>query len=143
MSSFPLVPMLRRQRELYDVPRSRERFDSYLRMMTGGTDDVVLPVGLFNPMGKAHVRDKLDELIDLRAEEVAAAAAGEAERSLAPLGASCRVALVLVDDAGGGGTHRYLTETGHRFGNRRKGEARRGWAVIPFWTSETPSRESV
>ena len=25
MTSFPLVPMLRRQRELYDVPRSRER----------------------------------------------------------------------------------------------------------------------
>src|SRR4051812_29048824 len=51
------VPLLAVQRELYDLPRGMDRFRKYLGVMTGGTDDIVLPLGGMNPMGKHHVPD--------------------------------------------------------------------------------------
>ena len=47
-----LTPLLHVQRELYRVARGFERFRAYLQTMTGGTDDLVLPLVALNPMGQ-------------------------------------------------------------------------------------------
>ena len=83
MEKVTLVPMLRVQRGLYDLPRGAERFRRYLDAMTGGTDDIVLPLAVFNPMGKDHVAATLDRLLGVDAEGVAIEAVDEANRRLA------------------------------------------------------------
>lgn len=136
------VPLLRVQRELYDIPRGLTRFESYIETMTEGTDDMVLPLAAMNPMGKPHVAAKLDELIALGAEEVAAEAVRDAQKRLSQgKGEAFKVALVVADDLRGQWTNRYLTETAHRFDNR--GEINRNWVVALCWTSEEPSRQKV
>jgi hypothetical protein len=136
-----LVPMLRVERDLYDIPRGWARFRRYLEVVTGGTQDMVLPLTLLNPMGKEHVAAALDALLGLDAEAVAAAAVDDARRRLAQVPGELRVGLVVADDVGGGWTNRYLTEATHRFDNEE--EPKRGWAVALFWTSEAPTRERV
>ena len=39
-----VTPMLQTQRALFDIPRRSDRFNRYLAVMTGGTDDCVLPL---------------------------------------------------------------------------------------------------
>ncbi len=140
-----LVPALQAQRDLYARPRGLERFYEYLRVMTGGTDDVVLPIVGMNPMGHPHNAIKLDELIALNAEAIAAAALAEINQSasawLRPAPASLRVCLVLNDDARGQWTNRYATETAYRF--RPEAMLKRGWVIVPCWTSETWSADDV
>lgn len=133
------VPLLQMQRDLYDIPRGWTRFSDYLELMTGGTDDMVLPLSGMNPMGKPHVAAKLDALIALGAEEVAAKAVGEAERRLSQVSGELKVGIVIADDAQGAWTNRYLTETRHWFQN--KGEVRRNWATVLVWTSEVYSSQ--
>ncbi|MGI8550714.1 MAG: hypothetical protein ACR2PL_07995 [Dehalococcoidia bacterium] len=104
-----LVPLLQIEGDLHDIPRGRERFERYLRVMTGGTDDMLLPLAFMNPMGKEHVAAALDSLLAIDAEAVAAQAIVEAARRLARVSGSLKVGLVIVDDLGGGWTDRYLT----------------------------------
>ena len=141
MPHISLEPMLRIQRDLYDIPRGPERFRRYLGVMTGGSGDMVLPLSVFNPMGKDAVRDRLDALIALDAEPLAARAIEEVVRRLADVDASFRVGLALADDAGGGWTNRHHTEVGNYF--RPTPILRRGWAVALCWTSELPTAGSV
>lgn len=138
-----LEPLLGGQREIYDLPLGRDRFLQYIDVMTAGTREMALPLTLMNPMGKPHVAAFLDSLIELRAEEIAADAVGEALERLAGVAGAVelRLGLVVVDDAGGGWTNRYTTEMAHRFG--RSGELKRGWIVGLLWTSEAPSADSV
>ena len=51
-----LLPLLHKQRELYAMPRSMERFHAYLKEMKGDSADDVefAPLVLMNPMGKEH-----------------------------------------------------------------------------------------
>jgi len=46
------LPVLGVLRELYQQPRNMQRFRNYIASMTGGTDDVVLPIGAANPMAR-------------------------------------------------------------------------------------------
>lgn len=136
-----VMPLLRVQRELYDIPLGRARFERYLDVMIGGSGDIVLPLGVMNPMGKAHVAAALDALIALGAEEVAAAAVADAGGRLSGLDGRLEVGLVVADDVEGGWTDRYLTETSHRFDNM--GDVKRGWSVVLCWTSEAWSADRV
>ncbi len=136
-----LIPLLEIQRELYNVPRGWRRFQRYMKTMMGGTDDIVLPLMVVNPMGKDPVAMMLDALIDLRAEAIAAEAIADAERRLAPVSTEFQVGLVVADDAQGGWTNRYFTETDHRFNNQ--GMIKRGWVTPLFWSSEEPSEALV
>ena len=102
-----VTPILQTQRDLFDLPPGSARFHRYLAVMTGGTDDVVLPLQALNPAGKAHVAEALNALIAIGAEEIAAqavaeatATAVEAEQHLEPLESNLRVALVVADDVG-------------------------------------------
>src|SRR5258708_37606914 len=100
------TPLLRIQRDLYDIPRGWDRFKRYLAMMTGGTDDLVLPLQAMNPMGKAHVADALDRLLALEAEGIVAEAVAEAERRLGFVAEKIPLRLGFVCVCGGGSSHR-------------------------------------
>ena len=137
-----LVPLLAVQRDLYRMPRGFERFREYLRtMIDPGTKDLQLPLSGMNPMGKDHVPELLDRLIAINAEEAAARAAAQAERSLENLRGDFRVCLVLSDDLKGGWTNRFTSELTHRLGERAY--RKRGWITGVLWTSEAPSPEDV
>jgi hypothetical protein len=136
-----LVPVLRAVRDLYELPRGTERFQRYIDLMTGGGQEMLLPLSLLNPMGKEHVAATVDALLALDAETVAADAVADAQHRLSDVPGELRVALVVVDDAGGGWTDRYLTETRHRF--ESDGELKRGWATALLWTGEQPSARGV
>ena len=71
MLRLELVPVLRIARDLYDVPRGRERFAAYLRTMIGADGELTLPLPMLNPMGKAPVAAVLDALLALDAEAIA------------------------------------------------------------------------
>lgn len=141
MKKVTLVPMLREQRELYELPRGMGRFRRYLEVMTGGTDDIALPLPAFNPMGKGHVAETLDALLALDAEAVADEAVREAEARLPEVAEPLRVGLVVADDLGGGWTNRHFTEFGQRF--RSGPMLERGWAVALRWTSEPQAADGV
>jgi len=137
-----LVPLLQTQRELYELPRGWDRFGRYIKTLTGGGEDVaLLPLVSMNPMGKPHVAEALDRLIALGAEVVAAAATKDAERRLAAVDLALKVGLVMVDDALGGWTNRYLTEAR---GLVDLGPAiKRGWVSVLAWTGEESTREGI
>lgn len=136
-----LLPLLRIQRELYEIPLGWSRFKAYLDTMTGGTDDIVLPLVSMNPMGKPHVAAMIDTLMAFDAEAVVVAVIAEVTQRLARIKGQLKVALVATDDAHGGWTNRYLSEMQMRFEGKRHLE--RGWVVVPIWTSETWTPERV
>ena len=143
-----LTPILQTQRDLFDIPRGPNRFHRYLAVMTGGTDDVVLPVQALNPAGKAHVAEALDALIALGAEEIAAqavaeaVAAVEADQHLDSLDANLRIGLVVADDVAGGWTNRELIEA-QRLCTAPKAMFKRGWMVVLWWASESVTRQKI
>jgi hypothetical protein len=67
------LPLLHHHREIYSLPRGRERFRRYLATLTGGGNDLVLPLGAMNPMGKEHMLRAVDAWLSAGAEEEAAA----------------------------------------------------------------------
>lgn len=137
-----LVPLLRRERELYETPRGLARFRAYIATMQGGSDDAdLLPLVALNPMGKEHVAAVLDALLALDAEAVAAAAIADASRRLRDVAGSLKVGLVVSDDAQGGWTQRQLTDAKQRFA--LDSALKRGWISVLLWSSEMPSREAV
>src|SRR5204862_9101 len=80
---------------LYDLPRGWERFRRYLEVMTGGTRDIVLPLGALNPMGKEQVAAMLDALLAIRAETIAGPAVEAARRQLAAARGALKVGRVV------------------------------------------------
>jgi hypothetical protein len=149
------VPLLQIQRDLHGIPRSMERFRTYLRTMLNqdGTDVELAPLAAMNPMGKDHVKDLLDALLGLNADEVGARAAAEASAALADFPGHFRAALVVSDDLMGGWTNRYACEFDLRFGpdhlRSRTGPRHmaRFWVTGVLWSSEAPTpraaREAV
>jgi len=137
------LPVLGTLRELYQMPRDVRRFRSYIARLTGGTDDIVLPIGVANPMAKEQALEKLEALLDQGAEDVGAATTAEAQQRLAaiPCPVDITAALVLVDDVGGGWTNRYTTEASVRFPSR--GALKRPFATGLLWTSESPTDEAI
>ncbi|MSP14415.1 MAG: hypothetical protein EXR62_15865 [Chloroflexi bacterium] len=132
-----LIPLLQVQHELYEIPRGMERFNKYIAAMTGGTDDIALPLVSMNPMGKEHILPMLDTLIGMGAEEIAATAIAAAARRFRHVTHSERrfqVGLVVVDDAKGGWTNRYFTEMGAYFAPQSY--LKRGFITVSLWTSE-------
>lgn len=137
--NLELLPLLQIQRDLHAIPRGMERFRAYIATMTGGTDDIVLPITAMNPMGKEHVAALLDQLLAADAETVAAGAVAEAAQRLADIPGDRQVALVVIDDAQGGWTNRYFSELAPPLDGDRPQARRRAlrWALVPIWTSET------
>jgi hypothetical protein len=137
------VPVLPTLRELYAQPRSMDRFRAYIAQLTGGTDDVVLPIGQANPMARDQALDAVNRLIALGADGAGAEAADEAARRLAriPLTSEIKATIVVADDAGGGWTNRHTTEAMVRFPGR--GALKRPFATALAWTSESPGVDEL
>ncbi|MHB8605723.1 MAG: hypothetical protein ACYDCK_10760 [Thermoplasmatota archaeon] len=132
------VPLLHRLAALYAQPRGMDRFRAYVAAMTGGTGDAELaPLVLANPMAREHVAARVDELIALGAERVAADAGREAEARLVQTSLALKMGLVVADDLKGGWTDRHLTEYPSRF-EGTKGTLARKWASVVLWVSDVP-----
>jgi hypothetical protein len=129
------VPLLTIQRDLYDLPRGFERFREYIRTITGGSDELKLPLVAMNPMGKDHLPPFLDHLLAIDADGVGARALGETASALADESGDYRACLVVSDDLKGGWTNRYTSEFSYRFEQRAM--YRRAWLPAILWTSET------
>ncbi|MBA3943546.1 MAG: hypothetical protein H0X37_03180 [Herpetosiphonaceae bacterium] len=136
-----LLPLLHVQRELYTIPLGWTRFHTYIETMTGGTDDIILPLVGMNPMGNEHISALLDTLIGFDAEAVATAALTEAVQRLTTVDRQFRVALIVSDDLRGGWTNRYFSEMQSRF--EMTSMLKRHWIITTIWTSETWSPEKV
>jgi hypothetical protein len=131
------LPVLGTLRDLYSLPRDFERFRHYLALLLGGTDDVVLPIALANPMAREHALAKLDALLALGAEEIGSETAREAAARLHSVDQELKASLVLADDLAGGWTNRYTTEASVRFADQ--GGLARRFATGLLWTSESPA----
>jgi hypothetical protein len=129
------VPLLKVQRDLYDLPRGMERFREYIRTLTGGSDELKLPLVAMNPMGKDHLPPFLDHLLAIDADGVGARALAEAASALPGESGDYRACLVVSDDLKGGWTNRYASEFSYRFEQRAM--YRRAWLPAILWTSES------
>lgn len=129
-----VLPLLAAQRRLLDTARGFERFRAYLDTMLDAAGEIALPLSAFNSMSKAHVAAHLDTLLALEAEGVLRARLlAELARLPAPVG-RWRAGWVVVDDAQGGWTDRYLTDADHWFD--AMGEVKRGFLVAYSWTGD-------
>jgi hypothetical protein len=140
------VPLLKVQRELYEMPRGYARFQEYVRTMTDpDTRDLKVPLVAMNPMGKDHLPPFLDHLLAIDADGAGAAALADAATALAAEPGEYRACLVVSDDLKGGWTNRYASEYSYRF--EQRAYHRRGWIAAILWTSEaydvTAVREEV
>jgi len=137
---LPVLPILR---DLYVQPRDMQRFQRYIATLTGGSDDVVVPIGVANPMAREHAVVKIDELLAIGADEVGARAAAEADARLTQVNADVEIkaSVVLIDDLAGGWTNRYTSEASVRFPGR--GALKRPFAPALVWTSESPTAEDI
>lgn len=134
------VRLLQIQRELYSIPRGRERFDAYLRTMVDpGTGDLALPLVPMNPMGKEHVPALLDAYLALETDGAAERALAGACNGYEDIPRSFRAGLVIADDLKGGWTNRYASEFSYRFETRALHT--RGWLLGVLWTSEGASAD--
>ena len=129
------VPLLKVQRGLYDLPRGFERFREYIQTMTGGSDELKLPLVAMNPMGKDHLPPFLDHLLAIDADGVGARALADAAAALIDERGDFRACLVVSDDLKGGWTNRYASEFSYRFEQRAM--YRRAWLPAILWTSES------
>jgi len=132
------VPLLKIQRDLYDLPRDMTRFHAYIETMKDpATGDLKYPLVAMNPMGKEHVPALLDQWIALDADGIAARAVADAAPHVQDVSGEFQVGLVIADDLKGGWTNRYANEFAHRFAS--KSFHKRGWLTGMLWTSETPA----
>ena len=107
------------------------------------------PLLLMNPMGKDHVTARLDALLALDADEIAARTVAEALVPLADEPGDFKAALVIADDLMGGWTNRFACEFNLRF---RCGPppsddfqlprwAKHFWVNMVLWSSEAVTEQ--
>lgn len=136
------IPMLRDQRDLLAIPRGRARFDRYLRLMGGPDFEVIRPLHEFNPMAGPVVADRIDALLNLDAEAIAAVAADETGRRLGGEDPDMRAALVVLDDLEGSWTARERIEL-DRIRRPARSKSMRDWLVVPWWASEAATADAI
>lgn len=138
------VPLLARQREIYELPRGMVRFREYIDTIVNGQgDDVeVFPLVAMNPMGKDHCAALLDQYMAMHADAIAQEELAALLPALQGTEAALRFSLVLVDDAKGGWTNRIDCEYKGRIGTAAALQ-RYPWVSGVLWTSEAPSEELI
>jgi len=146
--------LLRIQRDLHDQPRDMARFRAYLRTIFGGEIDdetdtpQLVPLISMNPMGRPHVAERLDQLLALDAEAVAAAAVAEAQTRLAKTAllradaysGAYQHGLVIIDDLGGAWSNRFAVEV-KRFAAIELNKYR--WISSGLFVSDQASADAV
>jgi hypothetical protein len=138
------IPLLEKQRELYTLPVSIERFKEYLKTVVGsatGHDLELPPLVAINPMAKEHALNYVEALLALDAEGIARESVKEAETRLEVM-SQLKVSCVVLDDLKGGWTNRYTNEAGMYF--KPADSVRKfHWVVAPLWTADSPSTERL
>lgn len=133
------TPLLQKQRDLYDLPFGRERFNAYIELMTDETRDLELPLTGLNPMGKDHLPQLLDEYLALDLDTQALSAVSEIATE--PVIAQAfqqrpmQTAFVLADDLKGRWTHRVAYEFELIYAQEPL--FKRHWLAAYLWSSET------
>jgi hypothetical protein len=135
------VEILKTQAELLTLPKGKERFDAYLAAMTGGTNDLVIPIGSFNPMSKDHVSLVVDRLVELNAERIVAEVVADLNSKFPNFQDAIKVGLVVVDDVKGGWTCRETIELERTTGV--SGELKRHWISVLWWCSDDCTEDAV
>jgi hypothetical protein len=131
---FSLIPLYDQMEALYRQPIAPQRFQQYLYLLQGDSkDDMLLPIAGFNPMGKAHVHQRLQELGELKIESVMEEAIREVNKKYA-LNTEIGVAFNLADDLKGGWTNRFTTDYDSKF--KIQAFVNRRFCVSYFWTGE-------
>lgn len=121
-----------------------ERFNNYLKLLQGDTKgDLVLPLGGFNPMAKAHVLEQLLYLKELGIETVISEILERvnSETELKDGTGTFEVAFNLSDDLMGGWTNRYTADYQGRF--KLNPLIKRNFCVPVFWTSELIDADKI
>jgi hypothetical protein len=144
-----LVPMLKLQRELLEIPRGYARFRAYIQTIFQGRkeEDALMPLVAMNPMSREHVANLLDDLLAIDAEAIAREAIAEALPRVASVPGARKVGLVVSDDLKGGWTNRYAAEYSLRFGTlehrQRRDRPWACWLAGVLWSSEPASAQLV
>jgi hypothetical protein len=140
---FELLPTIDLMIGLYEKPRTTERFQEYLKILQGNTNgDMEMPVSGFNPMAKEHILVRLNELKNLKAEEIMKETIARINQQLTiDNNETFKVALNLPDDLKGGWTNRYTSDYDSKF--RINGLVTRKFCTPVLWTSEQYSRELI
>ncbi len=116
---FELLPIVDKMLEIYQKPRTFDRFQDYLTLLQGETKgDLAVPISGFNPMAKEHVVEKLLELKALNTEQIIENTIFELNKSEILRGyreAVFKVSLTVSDDLKGGWTNRYTTDYDSKF----------------------------
>jgi hypothetical protein len=144
--NLTFIPLLAVQRELYQQPRTMERFHSYLHtMLNEEKNDLELPLTEINPMSKDHLLPFVEQLVALDAEGIAAEAVQQVQANTASVPGDFRVSLIVVDDAQGGWTNRYTKEYNYRQLPilLRPRVWPQPWITVWFWTSQAYMAEQV
>lgn len=128
---------------LYQLPRTRERFEAYLLMLQGKQKtDMILPIAGYNPMGADHILSKLNELQDLDAEQIIQEELDNINTNISSKkDQSIQVVLNLADDIGGAWTDRYTTDFSSKF--EIQAFVKRNFCTPYFWTSESYTKELI
>ena len=134
---FQLISVLPQMLALYKLPRGKQRFDEYLRLLQGnGKHTIQLPVASFNPMAKAVAPEKLEALIALHAEQLAQTVINEINDDKdAGIDRTICVAINLVDDVEGAWSEYVTTDYRNKFDVG--GLLAKDFCTVLFFTSET------
>jgi hypothetical protein len=140
---FELLPTIDIMFELYEKPRTVERFQEYLKTLQGDTKgDLAMPISGFNPMAKEHLLNKLTELRELKAEQVISETLAELNSKITSQSTDIfKVALNLSDDLKGGWTNRYTSDYDSKF--KINALVNRKFCTPIFWTSESFTTELI
>ena len=140
---FELVPIIDTMLDLYEKPRSMERFQEYISILQDKKGDMTLPIVGFNPMAKEHILNKLTELKELNAEQVI-------QETINDLNATLKkelhqnvikVVVNVADDLKGAWTHRYTTDYDSKF--KINALVKRNFCTPFFWTSENYTKQLI
>jgi hypothetical protein len=141
---FKLLPVTDVMLTLYRSPANADRFTEYMNILQGNSPgDIAMPVTFFNPMGKEHVLEKLEELKDLDAEGLIEETLAEINKTTISVSAPAeiKVSLALADDMGGGWTNRYTTDYDSKF--NISDLLKRNFCNPVFWVSEDYSEAKI
>jgi hypothetical protein len=144
MITFELLPIIDIMIDLYEQPRSFERFEAYLKMLQGNTKgDLAMPISGFNPMAKEHLLAKLKELKTIEIEQIIREKLNDwnSNNSSKNSSSKFKVAINLADDLQGGWTNRFTSDYDSKF--RFNGLFSRNFCTPFFWTSECFTEDMI
>ena len=142
--TFELLPTIDIMIDLYQMPRTMERFQEYLKILQGDQKgELAMPISGFNPMAKEHILQKLTELKNIKAEQIMNDTLTELNKKCADHSSKIvfKVALNLSDDLKGGWTNRYTSDYDGKF--KISALIKRQFCAPVFWTSEQYTEDLV